>query len=154
VFPTDGDTIRGCLSTLPIQLKNSSSLCTQSGCNNKIYPENRRQCYQCTNNDDICLDEPQSFSCLAFVLDDSCYTTFDGSVITRGCSSDFPQNFNICDDQNLYCRICANDACNGEIDDTFRDNLGTSLARTLVNTQAIIVSIWITMFSHSHLSHE
>lgn len=138
----DGVTIRGCSSTLPNELVISSEFCTESECNNNVYPENRRVCRQCTSStDSTCVDEPPSFPCTIFAPPDSCFTSFDGELIVRGCSSDIPEGSDVCSGQ-AYCRVCAGDSCNDDIDDKFRSNFGSQFGPTPVNTSALVI-IWI-----------
>lgn len=149
LLPTDGATIRGCKSSLPSQLINFSFLCNSSACNNNIYPENRLTCYQCTDSDTDCIKEPKAFPCVTFAPDDSCYTTFNGVFVTRGCSSDTPSKLDICEDQ-IYCTLCKLNNCNNDIDDAFCGNSGIFWGNTLVKTKAVI-SIWIILFFNQHL---
>lgn len=141
-------TTRGCSSMLPNELVISSNFCFESGCNNEIYPANRRVCYQCTSSDINCIDEPTSYPCTIFTPYDLCYTSFDEITVTRGCSSDFPQDFSVCSGE-AYCRICDSDDCNVDIDEKFRSNSGTQSLSAPVNT-CVVIAIWIFMFVSTH----
>lgn len=147
ISSTDGLTVRGCSSFIPEYLANSSTLCSLSGCNNKVFPDSRQICFQCTGIDNECIDNPESFPCTSYASIDSCYTAYDGSLVTRGCFSDIRQDMNPCDNQ-VYCQICNTSNCNNEVDETFRTNSGIHRTAAPVYIHAL-ANIWIFIYIHS-----
>lgn len=137
LITTNGKTVRGCTSTLQRTPSSIFDECVDSNCNGRVYPQDRRRCYQCSGSG--CSDALQETSsnyryCENYVRDDQCYGYSDskhhiteynlGQLISfssfsdvrgmnRGCLSDNATA--ICGETGALCTFCTgSDGCNGE----------------------------------------
>ncbi|XP_055859253.1 uncharacterized protein LOC129921450 [Episyrphus balteatus] len=115
----DGDTVRGCQSSLEssefygchTQSNSACSTCSGNNCNSEVYPTGRTTCHRCNSLDDgeNCATSPSSNGvCPKFIENESCVTSYKNGVTYRGCSSELS-----CDaSDKKTCRICSGSACN------------------------------------------
>ncbi len=112
---------RGCYSELDSAMnKSATAECEGQGCNNKIYPEKRLQCYHCdSTKDKSCKDEQKStnttllYPCEMYKNDDKCYAKItEGDEVYRGCNSDL-RNVDPCADKKKDSKCVPCDEKNG-----------------------------------------
>ncbi|CAD7013300.1 unnamed protein product [Ceratitis capitata] len=113
----DGSTKRGCLTELDTSefvacvLGNDGncSVCLGEGCNREIFPEDRKQCYKCSSEDDsTCESNPTRLEPCPYVTDtELCKTALSNTTTLRGCSSEI-----LCDVNDRNCVSCVGSACN------------------------------------------
>ncbi|XP_055628237.1 variant-specific surface protein VSP4A1-like [Toxorhynchites rutilus septentrionalis] len=116
----DGTVDRGCSTSLntPCDSEHNVSCvtCEGSTCNNYLYPENRRFCFQCNAlYDKTCglgqNDTSAAMVCRRYAENDKCYTLLEHGNVTRGCASDF--DVDICQGlERTQCQICDSNHCN------------------------------------------
>ncbi|XP_055920202.1 uncharacterized protein LOC129951877 [Eupeodes corollae] len=115
---SDGTTHRGCLADLSsdefvsciLSGGDKCSHCLGDGCNKKIFPESRLQCYSCSSETDPdCEDIPTKLSSCPYVRDsEKCVTALGGNRTERGCTSQL-----LCDTTDKStCRHCSSSGCN------------------------------------------
>jgi len=148
----DGFTVRGCASELDevtLSECNNAERCDTCigvsftpvfGCNNRIFPEHRRQCHKCQDGlnstcDGIPLGLPTV--CDIFHPTDRCYIHRTVNTITRGCMSDMRT---LCANEN-DCHICEISGCNN-----LRGDLIPTAPGSAVTNKISIVMLSTTIF--------
>lgn len=93
--------------------------CKGANCNTGIFPDGRKQCYQCNGTDcaDVTSHSDWLKVCLNFVETDECYMFADDSqAVTRGCKSD--DGTKCSDATKAECELCSETKCNDKTYDT------------------------------------
>lgn len=113
----NGTTERGCLSNLEgdeflICLNNKDPLCSSclgGNCNNKVFPEARLRCHQCSSDTNPnCGKDNQGHVCPIYNQDETCVSSWIEGVTYRGCGSELQ-----CDESDASkCKVCKSDHCN------------------------------------------
>lgn len=119
-------TIRGCYSDYREGVSNTSSVCNGTDCNNKIFPEKRLHCYQCSNlaQNDKCSvldekDETLLLPCLIYKESDECYVKLNktSDEFYRGCLSEYASREPCKKQENCIVETCKDSKCNKKTKD-------------------------------------
>ncbi|XP_055309596.1 uncharacterized protein LOC129573251 isoform X2 [Sitodiplosis mosellana] len=121
---SEGFTVRKCFSNGTDEvaiLKQFSmhELCEENNCNGVLYPEERRQCFQC-NGDSACDSLRTSVNksleelpCRLYSKYDGCFTFMDEDQnMHRGCMTDSKDSRLLCEKNQERCAICGENGCN------------------------------------------
>lgn len=88
--------------------------CSETNCNDNIYPENRITCHKCVGVNCLTANElPVALPCQRYKADDECFTYYFNGVATRGCLSDNESLTTTCLNETL-CSKCVGSGCNGK----------------------------------------
>lgn len=135
-------TVRKCSADC---VENECEMCDGSDCNSAVFPNDRRQCYQCDSSTTGCIAAeltPAQFTpCLKYTADENCYTVVEGDVLYRGCESDEANKCtdnascekcnsengcnNIMGSSDVTCKSCTNCGTNAQADKTCTKDFGS-----------------------------
>lgn len=94
------------------------SECSENGCNNKIFPEDRILCHQCYTDAATCQTiaaQAIGLPCNLYKDDEVCYNYLDTNQMVRGCTSDANSAKCILNGAGTNCKDCNDSNCNTDL---------------------------------------